>query len=80
MKQQGQCIVGDVIKVDDYTSDWMQIQLHPTTFYRRYDQFSAGFDLVKGLYAELDLGSHISVRFTNKEDMTEFHRLHHAYL
>lgn len=80
MKQQGKCIVGDPIAVDSYTSDWMAVRLHPTIFYRRFDEFQKGFKQVKGLYAELDLGQFISIRFSEKEDVTNFHRLHHEYL
>lgn len=80
MKQQGKCIVGDPISVDDYTADWHSVRLHPMTFYRRLDEFEAGFKKVKGLYTELDLGQYIVVRFSDKEDLTAFHRMHHEYI
>ncbi len=80
MKQVGREIVGDPIKVDSYTSDWAQVRLHPCMFYRRYDLFEAGYKSMKGLYAELDLGQYISIRFSDKSDVTTFHRLHHEYL
>jgi len=80
MKQNGREITGDIIKVDSYTSEWMQIRLHPAIFYRRYDEFAKGFESVKGLYAELDLGQFVCIRFSDKNDVTNFHRLHHEYL
>lgn len=80
MKQKGQEIIGDPIKVDSYTSSWSQVRLHPSVFYRRYDQFLRGFNNVSGLYAELDFGQYISIRFSEKKDVTAFHKLHHEYL
>jgi len=80
MRQQGKLIVGDVIRVDSYTKGWNQVRLHPSTFYRRIDAFEKGFESMKGLYTHLDLGQYISVRFSNKDDLTTFHRLHHEYL
>lgn len=80
MKQQGKCIVGDPIRVDNYTADWLSVKLHPTTFYRRLDEIQAGFSTVKGLYTELDLGQFVVIKFSDKEDLTAFHRRHHAYL
>jgi len=80
MKQQGHKIVGDTVKIDSYTSEWPQVRLHPTVFYRRMDEFTKGFSSVKGLYAELDLGQFVSIRFSDKNDVTNFHRLHHEYV
>lgn len=80
MKQQGKCIIGDQVSVDNFTSDWLSVKIHPSTFYRRQEQIHNGFQNVRGLYAELDLGQYIVIRFSNKDDMTEFHRLHHEYL
>jgi hypothetical protein len=80
MKQQGRCIIGDPISVDSYTTDWLSVRLHPTTFYRRYDEFQRGLKTVKGLYAELDFGQFIILRFSEKDDMTAFHRRHHEYV
>ncbi len=80
MKQNGKCLVGDPIQVDSYTSDWLSVRLHPTTFYRRLDDFRDGFAKVKGLYAELDMGQFVVIRFSEKEDVTMFHKLHHAYI
>lgn len=80
MKQQGQCITGDPIRVDSFTSDWMSVKLHPTTFYRRIDEFQKSFESVKGLYAEIDMGQFVVIRFSEKDDVTAFHRRHHEYL
>jgi hypothetical protein len=80
MKQKGRAIIGDDIKVASYTNDWAQVRVHPIVFYRRYDDFAKGFKNVKGLYAELDLGQYVSIRFSEKSDVTAFHRLHHEYL
>ena len=80
MKQQGRCIVGDHVRVDSYTSDWLSVRVHPCIFYRRNDEFHKGFKTVKGLYTELDMGQFIVIRFSEKEDVTSFHRRHHEYI
>jgi hypothetical protein len=80
MKQDGNCLVGDPVRLERYTEDWMSIRLHPTTFYRRHDEFQQGFSQVKGLYAEIDCGQYVLIRFSNKEDLTNFYRLHHQYI
>ena len=80
MKQKGHEIIGDDVKIDSYTSDWKQVRIHPLVFYRRYDKFVEGFKTVKGLYVELDQGQFISIRFSDKNDLTTFHRLHHEYI
>lgn len=80
MKQNGREIIGDNIKVASYTDHWAQVKVHPIVFYRRYDAFMQGFKQVKGLYAELDLGQFVSIRFSDKTDVTAFHKLHHEYI
>ena len=80
MKQKGRAITGDDIKVSSYTNDWVHVRVHPIVFYRRYELFAKGFKSVKGLYAELDLGQFVSIRFSDKNDLTAFHRLHHEYI
>lgn len=80
MKQHGAFITGDSIRVNDYTADWFSVRLHPGTFYRRYEQFSQGFSTINGLYTVIDLGQFVSVRFSEKDDLTSFHRLHHKYI
>ena len=80
MKQQGRCLTGDPIRVDSYTADWMTVRLHPITFYRRLEEFEEGFKKVKGLYAEIDMGQFVLIKFSEKDDVTAFHRRHHEYL
>lgn len=80
MKQKGKEIVGDAVKVESYTSDWAQVRLHPGVFYRRYEEFEKSFKKVKGLYAEIDQGQFVTIRFSDKSDVTMFHRNHHEYI
>jgi hypothetical protein len=80
MKLKGRCLVGDMVSVDSYTSDWMSVKLHPAVFYRRIEQFQNSFKSVKGMYAELDLGQYVVIRFSEKDDVTTFHRVHHEYV
>ena len=80
MKQKGKCIVGDPVRVDSYTSDWISVRLHPAMFYRRFDEFQKGFKTIKGLYAEIDMGQFVVIRFSEKNDMTAFHKRHHEYV
>ena len=80
MKQVGRCLTGDPIRISSYTADWLSVRLHPATFYRRIEDIHNGLDNAKGLYTELDLGQYVLIRFSNKDDLTEFHRLHHSYI
>lgn len=80
MKQRGNSIIGDPVAVDNYTTDWMTVRLNPATFYRRFDEFQSGFKDVKGLYAEIDMGKFVYIRFSEKDDATNFHRIHHEYI
>ena len=80
MKQKGHEIVGNDVKIDRYTRNWTHVRVHPLVFYRRYDRFIEGFKSVKGLFAEIDQGQFISIRFSDKNDLTAFHRMHHEYL
>ena len=80
MKILENCVTGDMVPVGSYTKDWYNVHIHPTTFYRKYDEFLKGFKQVKGLYTDLDFGQFISIRFSDKNDLTEFHRMHHEYI
>jgi hypothetical protein len=80
MKQRGHELIGDNLQVESYTNTWMQIKIHPLVFYRRYDTFAKGFKSVKGLYAALDMGQYVAIRFSEKSDVTAFHRMHHEYV
>lgn len=80
MKQEGKCIVGDIVRVDNYTSDWLTVRLHPATYYRRHQDFDEGFKELKGLYTEFDYGDFVQIRFSDKDDLTSFYRRHHNYI
>jgi len=80
MKINGKCVTGDPVLIDRYTSEWMSVRIHPGIFYRRMDLFQNGLDKARGYYAEIDSGPFIYIRFTEKEDLTEFRRMHHEYL
>lgn len=80
MKQLGKCITGNLRNVEDFTSDWMSVRIHPSIYYRRLDEFQKTLDKTKGFYAELDLGQYILLRFSEKDDVTNFHRNHHTCL
>lgn len=80
MKKEGKCIVGNHISVDSYTSDWISVKLHPAMFYRRIDEIQQSFKSIKGMYAELDMGQYVVIRFSEKSDMTAFYKKHHMYI
>jgi hypothetical protein len=80
MKQIGKCIVGDPVRLDNYTSTWNTVKVHPGIFYRKMKEFEDGLELTKDLYAEIDMGQYVLIRFREKEDLTAFHRRHNAYL
>ncbi len=80
MKQKGNSITGDPVQLDLYTSDWMTVRLHPSVYYRRQDQFCDSLKKTKGLYAEIDMGAFIYIRFAEKDDLTNFHRVHNEYV
>ena len=74
MKQQGNCVTGDMNQVDKYTSKWPSIRLHPTAFYRRLNEIQENFRSLKGLYTEIDMGQFVLIRFAEKTDMIEFYK------
>lgn len=80
MKQVGKCVVGTLRNVEDFTSEWMSVKIHPAVYYRRMDEFQKTLDSTKGFYAELDFGQYILIRFSEKDDVTKFHRNHHECL
>lgn len=80
MKQIGKCITGDPIRVGGYTADWMSVRMHPTIYYRRQEEIIESLKKTKGLYAEIDQGQFVVIRFSEKDDVTAFHRKHHEYL
>ena len=80
MKQNGNYITGDPIKVENLTRDWETVRVHPLVFYRRYETFLDGLKSSKGLHAMLDLGQFVIFRFSEKDDLTAFYRRHHEYV
>lgn len=80
MKQQGKCITGDPIRVDSFTTGWMSVRMHPTSYYRRQEEIQENLLRSKGLYAEIDQGQFVVIRFAEKDDVTAFHRRHHEYI
>lgn len=80
MKQQGKFIIGDPIRLESYTSDWPTVKIHPGTYYRRIREIEATFEKILGVCAELDMGQYVLIRFSNRDDLTMFHRHHHEYI
>lgn len=80
MKQNGNCIIGDPVRVGDFTSSWDTISMHPSTFYRRYDQIQENLNNVKGFYTKLDLGDFVLIRFSEKDDLDNFYKNNYEYI
>jgi hypothetical protein len=80
MKQKGKCIIGDLVCVDNYTSEWESVRLHPSTYYRRLDEIENSLSELHGLYTQLDLGEFVLIRFSDKEDLSKFCRLNKEYI
>lgn len=72
MRQHGNCIIGDPIKVDNYTSKWMSVMISPIRYYRKQDEICDILKKCHGPYAEIDNGDHISIRFLEKSDLELF--------
>lgn len=80
MKQEGKCIVGDSVRLDNYTSDWLSVRIQPETFYRRISEIQTDLKTSKGLYAIIDMGQFVVIRFSDKVDLTAFYRRHREYV
>lgn len=80
MKQQNKCLTGDPIRVARYTSSWLSVRIHPASYYRRLDDFLESLNKTKGMYAILDTGPYVLIKFAEKDDLTAFHRQHHQYV
>jgi hypothetical protein len=80
MKLKNNFLVGDPVRIDSYTSEWLTLHLHPSVFYRRLEIFQESLEQSKGMYAEIDMGEFICIRFSEKEDLTNFYRIHHNYI
>lgn len=80
MKNQGNCILGDPVRIDKFTASWPSVKVHPAVFYRRIQEFHESFSRLKGLYTEIDIGNCVIIRFSEKDDLTTFHKMHHCYV
>lgn len=80
MKRKGNFVTGDPVRVSKYTDHWMTVRLHPAVFYRRIDQFHDSLANSRGLYTEIDTGECVMIRFSDKEDLTAFYRMHNQYV
>lgn len=76
MKQVGKCLVGNYEKINDYTSSWYNLSLHPSVFYRKHDVITGSLENISGLYTELDHGSLVSLRFSDSKDFEQFHKMY----
>lgn len=74
MKQINKCITGTQVCIDNYTADWPSIKIHPTSFYKNYNDMTNKMKSIKGLYTFLDLGQYVVVRFSNEEDIRYFRK------
>lgn len=80
MKQVGNRIIGDVVRLEDYTAKWDSLRLHPTTFYRKYAQFQQVLSSLPGLYAQIDAGDFVEIKFSNESDLNNFYKMHNEYI
>ena len=80
MKQQGNCITGDPILLENFTSGWHSVKLHPALFYRREDSIKTILKNSRGFYVEIDMGEYVLIKFSEKDDLTEFYRLNNEYI
>jgi hypothetical protein len=74
MKQEGKCIIGNQVCIDNYTAGWPSIKIHPSSFYRKYSDINYKLKSIKGLYTYLDFGQYVVVRFSNEDDMHFFNK------
>lgn len=72
MRQSGNCIIGDPIKVDNYTANWVNVKLSPFVYYRKQDEICNLLDKCVGPHTELDYGDYVSIRFLEKCDLELF--------
>jgi len=72
LKQVGHKIVGDFVKIDNITKDWSQVAIHPVVYYRKEQRIEEALNAIKGLYAELDTGRDVYIRFQTEEDANTF--------
>lgn len=79
VKQKGMRIIGDLVRVDDYTSDWASVRLHPTTYYRRLDEIESALCKSRNMYTQMDFGDYILIRFADNDDLTSFYKFNYEY-
>jgi len=79
MKQVGSSIIGNLVQVNNFTKEWSEISLHPAIFYRNYDKFITTLEDGNGLYAEIDSGNNIIIRFSDNDDAINFHNDYNDY-
>lgn len=80
MRQQGRRILGDLCALDDYTSKWISVRMHPATFYSRQHDIRKSLEDIEGHYVEIDMGQYVIFRFSENNDLTTFYRYHHEYI
>lgn len=80
MRKINNCLIGDFVRVDSYTTGWYTIKLHPGTYYRRQAEFISTLKKNTGLYAELDAGDSVLIRFDNMSDVNNFYKQHYGYI
>jgi hypothetical protein len=80
MKQSGQQIIGDLIKVDDLTKKWKRIPFNPITYYRIEDDLLKVLDKFEGLYVILDMGHSVVIKIDLDEDADKFMKKFYEYL
>lgn len=68
MRVQGKQLIGNNID----TSDFTVVNIHPTTFYRRYNILKNSLDDINGLYFENDTGTSVKLYFTDIGDAIKF--------
>lgn len=80
MKFIDRCLVGETVSVINFTEGWYAVSVHPTTFYRRIDEFHETLKHSRGHYAEIDFGETVQIKFSNHVDMIEFKRRNNEYV
>lgn len=80
MKVVGNLVTGDFARLMNYTAGWHSVKMHPATFYRRRFELETTLSKIKGLWSEIDMGECVLIKFSNKEDVTEFYKKHHSHI
>jgi hypothetical protein len=72
MKQKGNYISGDPVKVEDLAKGWSCIYVHPAIFYSRFDHYREVTTRTQGLYTDVDYGQMVKIMFQDPVDATMF--------